>query len=98
MTTTSAPHTGHNGGSAASTTGRTARTQSHEIQLEAARSVRPVWEKYEPGYWTCNQPQMAVCKERDRMWHNYATDEDTITHSPRFRTLKQAMRDAEQRS
>jgi hypothetical protein len=56
----------------------------------------PQWEQVEPGWWVCRE--LAVCLERDRKWHSYAMQGDTVANSPRFRTMKQAMQDAEQRA
>jgi hypothetical protein len=58
----------------------------------------PQWEQVEPGWWVCRKMALAVCLERDRRWHSYIMPGDTVTNSPRFRTMKQAMQDAELRA
>ena len=56
-----------------------------------------MWKKCEPGWWHNHVLKIGVCKERDNRWHSYATDNDGYYTSPSFKTMKEAMRDAERR-
>lgn len=56
------------------------------------------WKCQESGWWIADHPAIGVSKERDGKWHSYALLTDTIENSPAFKTMREAMIDAEARS
>jgi hypothetical protein len=55
------------------------------------------WERIESGWWASSKPTLGVYREKDRKWHSYITTTETPSNTPVFKTVREAMIDAERR-
>jgi len=53
------------------------------------------WKMEEAGWWI--NGSIAVVRESNGRWHSYVTEDDTPKNSPSFKTMQEAMQDAEKR-
>jgi hypothetical protein len=60
-------------------------------------TLKARWECIEPGWWTSTRPTLGVCLEKDNNWHSYITTLESPDNTPAFKTMREAMIDAERR-
>ena len=60
-------------------------------------TLKADWKQEEPGWWCSCNPMLAVCKEDDGKWHSYIAFSELPMRTPGFRTMREAMIDAENR-
>lgn len=55
------------------------------------------WTMIQKGWWVCESKGVGVCLERDGFWHSYISDDENLAIAPAFKTMKEAMKNAEKR-
>lgn len=65
--------------------------------MKLGPTLKAHWECIEPGWWTSTCPTLGVCLEKDRKWHSYINTRETYKDTPGFKTMREAMIDAERR-
>lgn len=60
-------------------------------------TLKADWKMEEPGWRLSSKPKLGVNKERGGKWHSYITAQENPDNTPRFRTMREAMIDAENR-
>ena len=55
------------------------------------------WEKVERGWYVDRERYIAVSMEIGGKWASYVSISDTLSSAPRFKTMREAMKDAENR-
>jgi len=60
-------------------------------------TLKADWKMDEPGWWLSSKPKLGVSKERGGKWHSYITAEENPGTTPGFRTMREAMINAENR-
>lgn len=56
------------------------------------------WHQEARGWWLNEALTIGVCREADGRWHGYATDKDRTENTVGFKTMAEAMADAEKRA
>ena len=60
-------------------------------------TLKANWKQLESGWWCASHPMIAVFKEYNGRWYSYIHHSELPKTTPSFRTMREAMIDAENR-
>ena len=60
-------------------------------------TLKADWQQIHSGWWVALKPNLGVSKEDDGKWHSYIRHIELPKDTPGFRTMREAMIDAEKR-